>query len=1037
MQVETPEGSVTVAAPKERAVLARLALDAGRPVTSGQLVDALWGDDPPASALKTVQSYVARLRRALPGEWIASDGTAYTLALPKDDVDVVRFEVTVGRARAAQKVGDHEAVVDLLSDGLALWRGPAVLDLVGTPAGAAAAARLHDLRRTAEEDLADARLALGAGAELVADLDAAACDEPLREHRWVQLMVALYRADRQSDALRAYQRARAALVESLGIEPGEKLRSVERAVLEHDDTLLAPPSSFAPPLPSALAAVTDAAMAGRRNELAELDRRWQQVLRGSARAVIVRGEPGIGKTRLAGEAALATHRGGALVLFGRCDRDGLVPYQAIVDALRPYGIGRDVPELGDGTARQPGQVGDPGNRQSLFNSVSSFVDDLAGERPVTLVIDDLQWADFETAALLRHLLRAVRAPLMLVGTYRTDAEVDPQAAQLVADLPPEATALTIDLEGLDSEAVAELIGDASDVAQTIHRSTGGSPLFIAELLRFRTATGRFPEGDEVPLGVRQAVGRRLADLPGHARRLLDAAAVAGEGASLGELASVAGLTESDAVDIVDRAIAGHVLVDLGTQAVVFTHDLVRSALLHDVSAPRRAYLHRRVAETILSATDHKPGVRAAAVAHHLAAAGSAPDPAVARWAVVAADDALGRYAWETAALHLTVAIDHLAAEATDERLDLLVRLAETYRTGGMETPARERFAEAVALARQHPDPTIYRSVAVRWTEVPVDIRGELADIISLLRDVIASTPDDGSPDQARLTGRLAFSLAWAGEPGARDLADDAISIARRAAEPIALARVLLHAMPTRDQFDAFDPAGIAGELHALVPSIDDPDLRCQAMNAWIIGNLQRGNRDAANDTLEELRATADRHRLTGASWFTSRLDAYLALADGKIDEADRAATELLEAASHTDLPNLFLLASSLLYDVRRAQGRLAELLPWFARRRETGERIPRVAAMRAEVLAASGRLDEATEALDELRRDSYATITPPERPHSIATLASVAVQVGAPDACAELVLLLRPWSDLIVFDSSNGPHEPVAGYLTALANVTT
>lgn len=1028
MQVDTENGPVTISAARERAVLARLALEVGRHVDLHELIDALWGEDPPATAVKTVQNYVARLRRVLPPAWIRSTDGNYTLALDTRAVDVAVFENEIAAARRATERNDHIAAASHLSDALALWRGPADKYFAEHTSAASAAARLEELRRTAEEDLADCRLALGGGADMVADVDALCTAEPLRERRWRQLMVALYRAGRPGDALRTYQRAREILVEQLGIEPSEMLRVTERAILDEDPSLLATPT--APALPAGIVAITAVPMAGRDEHLAAIAAHWTAVRAGARRAVFVSGPAGIGKTRLTAEAVVQAHDKGAFVLFGRCDRDGLVPYQPIVDAVRE--LTNVLPDI---AAEEP-DSGSRIGRLRLFDAVIRVIDRLARDRPVVLMLDDLQWIDHESSALLRYALRALRGPVLLLGTHRSGDETTVSGVpSFVQQLPAEVATEIIDLAGLDRHAVLALVGGDLDVADEIVHTTGGSPIFITELLRFRSAHGRLPTADEVPVGVRAAVAQRIAALPAHSRRLLDAAAVAGEGAALAELAAAAGLGESDAVEIVDRAIAADVLVDQPSPAseVRFAHDLVRSAVLHGVSATRRAYLHRRVADVII-ATGPDADARAAAIAHHLAAAGLHGED-VARWATRAGANASRQYAWEAAVSQYEVALRQLPAGPSAARVDVLVRLADAYRAAGMETPAKARFAEAVATARLLPDRHVLRTAVMNWTTVPVDIRRELFDVISLLRETLDATPDDDSADRAQLMARLAFSLGWAADANARPTADAAIAIARRSTNPVALARALMYAGSTRDQFEAFDPDGIAGELRDVTSRLDDPGLRCAALGGWFVGNVQRGRRAAADESLDELSALATRHHLLQPSFDTLKFSGQLALLDGDIDTADRTAGELLDHAARTDLPNLFLFASSLLYDVRLAQGRLAELLPWFQRRSDSSERIPRVAAMRAQVLAAAGHDDEAARLLRELTANELASISPPERPHSIATLADVACRLVDRTTAEALLAAMAPWSGLVVYDGTNGPLVSVDSFLTRLNSV--
>jgi predicted ATPase/class 3 adenylate cyclase/Tfp pilus assembly protein PilF len=224
---------VSIGAAKERAMLSLLALRAGSVVSMSELVEALWGENPPRSAVRAVQTYVSRVRKVLPPGVVVSMPDGYRAALGAGEVDAARFETAVATAR--QLAGsDSAATIEVLESALGLWRGPALADLADSPVGVMEAARLGELRRTAEEDLFEVRLAGGDHAAVVADLEAAVATEPLRERRWGQLMRALYRSGRQADALAAYQRLRHTLGDQLGIEPSATLRELERAVLEDD-----------------------------------------------------------------------------------------------------------------------------------------------------------------------------------------------------------------------------------------------------------------------------------------------------------------------------------------------------------------------------------------------------------------------------------------------------------------------------------------------------------------------------------------------------------------------------------------------------------------------------------------------------------------------------------------------------------------------------------------------------------------------------------------------------------------------------------
>jgi DNA-binding SARP family transcriptional activator len=201
-----------------RAVLELLALRAGAVVQAGGLAQALWGPDPPRSAAKTVQVYVSSLRRALPPGAIETIAGGYRLAVAASDVDASRFEQLAHDGHADLSGERFGAAAAGLGRALGLWRGTPLTELAGQPAGRAEVTRLEELRHGCGEDLAEARLALGEHAIMIADLETAVAAEPLRERRWAQLMLALYRCDRQADALAAFRRlgggARAAAARS-------------------------------------------------------------------------------------------------------------------------------------------------------------------------------------------------------------------------------------------------------------------------------------------------------------------------------------------------------------------------------------------------------------------------------------------------------------------------------------------------------------------------------------------------------------------------------------------------------------------------------------------------------------------------------------------------------------------------------------------------------------------------------------------------------------------------------------------------------
>lgn len=222
--------------PRERAVLAALVLRAGRPVTTDELADALWGDEPPETWPKQLQASIGRVRTAIGRDAIATSPGAYTLRIDPDTVDAERFERLAASAR--RHLDDDPArAVDAAERALALWRGTPYVDLAGWPPALVESERLDGVRMELEELRVGGRLRLGEHAASVPDAERLVREAPLRERRWVLLATALYRSGRQADALAAIRSARERLADELGAEPGAELSELELGILRHDDSL--------------------------------------------------------------------------------------------------------------------------------------------------------------------------------------------------------------------------------------------------------------------------------------------------------------------------------------------------------------------------------------------------------------------------------------------------------------------------------------------------------------------------------------------------------------------------------------------------------------------------------------------------------------------------------------------------------------------------------------------------------------------------------------------------------------------------------
>jgi DNA-binding SARP family transcriptional activator len=355
---------VSLGTPQQRALLVLLLLNANEVVSRDRLIDELWGENPPETAAKLVQVYVSRLRKALEpdrtggGDVLVTQAPGYMLRVSPDELDVNRFERLVEEGQKALVEGTPGEAAARLREALALWRGPALADFVFEPFAEADVGRLEELRLAALEGRIEADLALGR-TDLVGELETLIARNPLRERLRGQLMLALYRSGRQSEALEAYRETRRTLVEEVGVEPDPALQRLEQAILKQDPALDAPeaPSPrptmtpavqdrLSPGGPAAQVASVPDAFIGRRDELSALLSGLDAALTGRGSVFLVAGEAGIGKSRLLDELAQNARESGARVLWGRCWEAGGAPaYWPWVQSLRAYVQDRDPDRL--------------------------------------------------------------------------------------------------------------------------------------------------------------------------------------------------------------------------------------------------------------------------------------------------------------------------------------------------------------------------------------------------------------------------------------------------------------------------------------------------------------------------------------------------------------------------------------------------------------------------------------------------------------------------------------------------------------------
>lgn len=457
-------------------MLALLLLEPGRAVSDDRLTEELWRGEPPPGAATTLRVYVSRLRGILADAPISRSGAGYLLDVPPERVDAHRFERLLAEGQEALARGSARRAASRLAEALELWRGRPFGALTDEGALAVEARRLEELHVLALEAQIEAKLQLGRDAELVDELEALLSQHPYRERLWGHLMLALYRAGRQAEALAAYRRAWTLLDERLGVEPSEELRALEQAILRHEVPVARPPEERHN-LPAPLTSFV-----GRDAELTEVER-----LLGEARLLTLTGVGGVGKTRLALELArrsLAEVRDGAWF----CDLSALAEPDVVPRAVA------SVLEV----------------RDSADDAIERELVTRLREAELLLVLDNAEHVR-EATAELAHFLLAACPRLRVLATSREPLGVPGEVGYPVPPLglpPPDAT--------------PEEIRSSEAVRLFLERARTARPHLTADERAMATTARICSDLDGLPLAIELAAARaRALSLDDIADRLAD------------------------------------------------------------------------------------------------------------------------------------------------------------------------------------------------------------------------------------------------------------------------------------------------------------------------------------------------------------------------------------------------------------------------------------------------------------------------------------------------------------------------------------
>ena len=810
---------------------------------------------------------------------------------------------------------------------------------------------------------------------------------------------------------------------------------------------LAVPPEGAHPVPPQNVVALPAALRARR-EMVGRDREFAETLRfvrsnGAAHVVLIAGEAGIGKSTLAHN--VAQHALPASVLYGRCDKEPLMPFQLFAEALRDLlervpelgerldlaELARIVPELGGTSSAAEGE------RHRLFEAVASAI--AAAGDPVLLVAEDVHWADAPTLTLLRYLIRRARGSLVILATSRDAGDAGGPIAELAVDLRRSQAFERIRVAGLNVEATGELIArrtgmpSKGEFARATHARTNGNPFFI-ELLLDAGVQHALPEG------IKELITDRVAALSAESGETLRIASAIGRDFELRDLEPLVAGREA-AIESLDAARSAGLIVETAAVAgrFSFVHAVAREAIYDGMSATRRASLHQHIGEAL----EQREPTPAPALAYHFQCARhvAGPDKAVA-WAIVAAQQAASALAWEQEIAHYESALRMLdESDSPDDaaRCRILLALADRWVSLGGEH--RSAYRRAAELATRHGWSEILAEAATAMTRAfefgRPDVEG-----IALLERALGMLGEHDSAWRARVLARLADSLRDVDDDveRRRRLAADALAMARRTGDGWALAMALgaqCEAIAGPDTVSERLTL-IAESLHVVASFELDPDWELSIRCERVMLLLSVDPREAFAE-LERLAEHVAAHRFeqsfNGAQ--VIQLRAARAVIEGQLDEAERLAEASRTLFERIGDPDSLRCHTAMMLTVRLEQDRTSEIADrvaelvgpapahtiWRAARCRLNTRAGRHAAARNELAALV-----ANDCAAIPRSDDWLP--------ALVLLADAATELKDTAAGAILERLLTPYEDRIAsFFVGSAPLGPIAHSLGRLQSM--
>ncbi|RSM64525.1 hypothetical protein DMB66_19565 [Actinoplanes sp. ATCC 53533] len=818
------------------------------------------------------------------------------------------------------------------------------------------------------------------------------------------------------------------------------------------------------PLPERLAMSTGLGFAGREHERTVLKHLWKQMVASQQRRfALVSGEAGIGKTTLCSVFAASAHRD-AVVVYGRCDEELSVPYQPWREVLTS--LDRHLPDVvaGHHVAIAPlmgvagaADLDSDSARFALYSSVVDVLDAVAAQgKPALVVLDDLHWADVQTLALLRHLVeRAVATPVLVIATFRdSDIDASHPLTGLLSATHRESGTTRLALDGLDDSELLSLLegvaGHAMDrdglmLRDLLRAETEGNPFFVTEILRHLGETGAISQRADgrwaaptrlgsrgLPVSVREVVNSRIQRLGPGTRKVLDTASVVGRDFELDLLAELLGEDPVQTFGRLEPAVANALVIDAGGR-FAFTHAIVAHALYAELSPTVRAFGHQAVAVALERRCGDDVGERASEIAHHWIHAITPHNRGkAAQYARSAGDYALSHLAPDEAVTWYGKALDFLPDGGPAQRCEILVGLGTAQRQAG-DPAHRETLLGAgrLAIALRHDDLLVRAALA--------NNRGDVSrfgsidhERVEILRRAIGVRP--GGPDGALLHSILAIELHGAPDEQVEPVAARAMALARGAGEARIIAEVVSLAQSALRTPDVLrQRAQLLPEGLAAAESTGDARLRgILAMSQHEI-ELQLGDRDAMDRERLILESFARASPEPFVRWTTSQTQSMHLFLDGDLEGAESIAQAGFELGVATGQPEAFFGYAGQIFQIRRAQDRLAETAEALEQVLQENPELQVFRAGLASVWCELGREAEARALADAI--DVSAGGAPQFWSTALMLWAEVCHTLALPEPASRILPMLSRWREQIASTGATTEGSIVYGLGRTLATL--